>query len=411
MAVEALRDEGFGGRLVLLAEESGLPFERPHLNKSYLAGQKSRAAITLRDEAYYASRGIELMLGVKVDAVDWEARELRLSRGATLSYDAALLATGGTPRWLSVPGADSLHVHSMRTLADANRLAASLAVSSSVALIGSGFLNLELAAVLRRMKMAVTIIAPETLPLARIVGDRIGRFFLDLHERNGVTWKLGCSVASIERGGKTPCSHLDGVKLEDGEIINADRIVLSIGVVPATDILGEAPFVDPGGGVIVDREMRAAPGLWAAGDIAVVPWREDRPRRIEHWRVAQQQARVAARSMVGEDVVYDAIPFFWTQQHTALFQMVGTSFGWDDIVYSTARGEVEPASARDSLEPLPPRGFLAVYLRDDRVIGAAGIGRSQEIVAVHELLRLRQLPTARDVRAGVDWITLLHSTC
>jgi len=402
-AARTLRAEGYRGRLVLVSDEPELPYERPDLSKAYLLGQKPREALAVLPPATWERLGVELRLGVRVIRLDAVGRRLELADGTTLAYDAALVATGATPRRPQAPGFDAANVLTLRTIADLDRLQAALptegraldggadgpSARARVLLVGAGFIGLELASTLRKKKLDVTLVAPEAVPLERIVGPQIGTLFADLHRANGVDLRLGRSIARLE--GDT---HVTAAVLDDGSRVETSLVIVGIGVSPATAFVTGAPRSERDGALEADATLRVTDGLWAAGDCVRFPFGPSQePARIEHWRVAMQQGRSAARGMLGRPEPFAALPFFWTHQYTLLFQMVGYAAGWDEVVL-----QGEPS----------PKGFLAFYLRQGRLVAAAGAQKGRELAAISELMRLGAMPDTAALGNGVDWLARLR---
>lgn len=390
-AARTLRAEGYRGRLVLISDEPELPYERPDLSKAYLLGVKTREALGVLPAAAYDRLAVELRLGCRVTRLDAPLRRLELSDGTSLAYDAALVATGATPRRPQAPGFDADNVVTLRTIADVDRLQAALPTEGRVLLLGAGFIGLELASTLRKRKLDVTLVAPEPLPLERLLGPQIGALFAELHRANGVDLRLGRTIVRLEGG-----AHVTAAVLDDGSRVEAALVVVGIGVSPATAFVTGAPRFERDGALEADATLRVTDGLWAAGDCVRFPYGPAaEPARIEHWRVAEQQGRTAARGMLGRPEPFTALPFFWTHQYTLLFQMVGHAAGWDELVL-----QGEPS----------PKGFLAFYLRQGHLVAAAGAQRGRELAAISELMRLRAMPDTAALRGGVDWLALLRET-
>jgi len=311
-AVEELRELGFDGRLVMVTAEDALPYDRPHLSKEYLreAGHGHAHDLSLRDAAFYAERGIELWRGRRVTRLVIARRTIELDDGSDLAYDAVLVATGAVPRTLGVPGADLPNVFTLRSQDDADRIAAAAPHGARAVVIGASFIGMEVAASLRERGLAVTVVAPGAAPLERALGGRIGAILQLVHEERGVAFRMGARVTRI-----AGTSRAEAVELADGGLIDADLVVAGVGVTPATSFVADLALAGDGG-VPVDETLRAADGAWAAGDIAQYPDpRGSGPVRIEHWRVAQQQGRLAARNMLGAEERVALVPFFWTEQY------------------------------------------------------------------------------------------------
>jgi NADPH-dependent 2,4-dienoyl-CoA reductase/sulfur reductase-like enzyme/nitrite reductase/ring-hydroxylating ferredoxin subunit len=353
-ACAALRECGFGGRITLIGDEPHAPYDRTVLSKFVPSGEMTPDDVPpLLAPHWLEQHGIERIVA-KVARLDVPARTLHFESAATptrITYDSALLATGSVPKLPAIPGCELGGVHVLRNLDDAAALLDALgddAPQTRVAILGSSFIGLETASALRKRGAPVTVIGPDKVPFAKQFGERAGEMFRALHERNGVTFHLGAQVASLE--GEEGNVHQ--VMLESGEPIAADVVLLGTGVAPATGFVEGLPL-QKDGGVIVNAGMQAAPGLYAAGDIAMFSLHENQePLRIEHWRVAQQHARIAAQNMCGARNRYVGVPYFWTYHFGKRFEYLGHANEWDEIVMD---GELERQS------------FVALYLQDGKV--------------------------------------------
>jgi NADPH-dependent 2,4-dienoyl-CoA reductase/sulfur reductase-like enzyme len=307
---------------MLSADDAG-PYDRPNLSKDYLAGTAPEEWIPLRSPDFYREHGIELRLRTRAVAIDPQTREVRLADGAPQRYGALLLATGAEPVRLGVPGSDLPHVHYLRTLADSRALIAAATAARRVVVIGASFIGLEVAASLRTRGLAVSVVAPEARPMETIFGPEVGDLVRQVHEDHGVAFHLGTTATSFDP---------NGVTLQNGERLDADFIVVGIGVRPQT-ALAEAAGIAVDRGVTVDPYLATSVrGIWAAGDIARWPDRlTGETIRIEHWVVAERQGQTAARNMLGAHERFDAVPFFWSQQHDLQLNYVGHATKWDRI--------------------------------------------------------------------------------
>ena len=365
-AAAALREFGFGGRLILVGRERGLPFDRTSLSKFVVAGQMQPADVPLlRPEKFYDDQSIE-RIEAKVKRMDVARREVVLADGGTLSFDAALIATGGVPKSLDIPGADLPGVHTLRSREDASAILADIHRGARAVVLGSSFIGLEVASCLREQQVHVSVASPEAVPFVRQFGERIGRMFRALHEEHGVEFHAERQATRIE-GAK----RVEAVVLDDGRRLPADLVVVGVGVRPATDFVAGVEHEEDGG-LPVDASMRVAGNLYAAGDIAAFPLSQGKRRRIEHWRVAQQQARVAARNMLGGDATYSGPPFFWTQHYGQNFEYIGHAESWDE---ETVTGDLEG------------RNFVALLLRDAHVAAAVACGHERTTAALVERMR------------------------
>lgn len=317
---EALRGEGHKGTITMLVAEGSDPVDRPNLSKDYLAGNAPEEWVFLRTTSALEAIGVDVIADPAA-ALDPAERTVTTKSGRELSYDAVLLATGAEAIRLPIEGADLPHVHTLRTLADSKAIASAVADQRPVVVIGASFIGLEAAAALRARGAAVTVVGPEPVPLARVLGEQVGAFVRRVHEAKGVMFELGRKPAKITA---------DAVVLDDGRALPAALVVMGVGVKPRLD-LAQAAGLTVDRGVVVDEQLRAAPGVFAAGDIARYPWNGQRVR-IEHWQVAVRHGQAAARAMLGRPGRRD-VPFFWSQHHDVTLGYVGhaEAFGPPEI--------------------------------------------------------------------------------
>ncbi|GAA4790583.1 FAD-dependent oxidoreductase [Actinomycetospora chlora] len=350
-AAETLRGEGFRGRVVLIGDEDERPYERPPLSKEYLQGRAERASTFVHPGEWYAEHDVELRLGVPVAALDRDAREVVLTDGGRVGYRTLLLTTGSSPRRLGVPGADLDGVHHLRTLGDSDRIAAALRSSSRTVVVGGGWIGLEVAAAARIADVPVTVLESAPLPLLRVLGPEMAQVFADLHREHDVDLRCEVDLAEIRgRGGR-----VEGVRLGDGTEIDADTVVVGIGITPNT-ALAEAAGLEVDDGVVVDEVLRTSdPHIRAAGDVARA-WHPvlGRRLRVEHWANALNGGPAAARALLGTGAADDRLPYFFTDQYDLGMEYTGFA----------APGEYDEVLVRGDL---PDREFVAFWLADGRV--------------------------------------------
>jgi NADPH-dependent 2,4-dienoyl-CoA reductase/sulfur reductase-like enzyme/nitrite reductase/ring-hydroxylating ferredoxin subunit len=377
VAAQTLREEGFGGRIIMVDQANRVPYDRTLLSKYHLSGQPGSEKTPLQTQSFYKEHGIERRTG-KVEMLDAARREVRYADGAVLPYDIALVATGGTPVAPGMPGAHLRNVFVLRSIADADAILAQAERSERAVVIGLGFIGMEVAASLRERGLTVTVVGPEAVPFQRQLGEEVGKAFLTLHRQHGVDFRLGAAVQAL--AGE---QEVQAVILESGERLAADLVVCGFGIKPSTGFLQGVALNDDGS-VTVDRNLRAADGLYAAGDIARYAYR-GQALRVEHWRVAQQHGHTAALNMLGKAVPYEDVPFFWTIQYFRQLDYIGHATSWDRVVL---HGDLEKPE------------FLAYYVKDGRVAAAAGLDRGDDTAALLALFRRREDWTAEELGAN-----------
>ena len=338
-----LRAHGYEGRVTLLSADERPPIDRTNLSKGYLAGDvDDESSLALRDEGFYRANDIELRLGARVEAIDRDAHEVQLAGGERVPYAKLVLATGANAVPLPVPGADGDgRVHVLRTLEDARGIVHAAKGARRAVVVGASFIGLEAASALRARDIETTVVAPDEVPLAKVMGETLGRFVRELHEDNGVTFRLEEHVEEI-----VP----DGVRLEGGDTLPADLVVVGIGVKPDVD-LAEAAGLDIDDGVLVDARLQASdPDILAVGDIACWPDARGGSRlRVEHWQVAQRQGECAARNLLGANEAFADVPFFWSKHY-------GTNIRYSGHAGGDARVETDGKPADGD--------FAAVFVED-----------------------------------------------
>jgi NADPH-dependent 2,4-dienoyl-CoA reductase/sulfur reductase-like enzyme len=372
-ATETLRREGFDGRIVLVGAEPHLPYDRPPLSKQLLAGEWEPQDLALRRTPYDVL-DVELRLGVRATALDAAGRVLTLEGAETLPFDGALLATGATPRTLpGTPELDGIFV--LRTVDDALDLRARLDAQPRVVVVGAGFIGSEVAATCRMRGLAVTVLEALPAPLVRGLGPVLGMVCGELHRDHGVDLRLGVGVAAIEGEGK-----VERVRLDDGSTVDADVVVVGVGVAPVTDWLeGSGLVLD--NGIVCDETLLAAPGIVAAGDVArwPNPLFDGEVMRLEHWTNAAEQGVAAARRLLvpegTEPEVYSPVPFVWSDQYDRKIQTVGHFRGDDEM--EVAYGALDE------------RRFVSVFGRNGRLVGALGFSMPAKVMQYRKMIEER----------------------
>ncbi|MFE1949426.1 MULTISPECIES: NAD(P)/FAD-dependent oxidoreductase [Streptomyces] len=386
-AAETLRSEGFTGRVILIGDERDHPYERPPLSKGYLQGKEERDSVFVHEPAWYASNDIELHLGQTVTAIDRTAKTVQLGEGTAVRYDKLLLATGAEPRRLDIPGTHLAGVHHLRRLSHAERLKHVLASlgrdNGHLVIAGAGWIGLEVAAAARQYGAEVTIVEPEATPLHAVLGPELGQIFTELHSDHGVRFHFGARLTEI--------SGQDGMVLaaltDDGEEHPAHDVLAAIGAAPRT-ALAEAAGLEMaprehGGGIAVDIALRTSdPDIHAAGDVAAVqhPLFDTR-LRVEHWANALNGGPAAARAMMGKDVVYDRVPYFFSDQYDLGLEYSGWAppGSYDQVVLRGDAGK---------------REFIAFWLKDGRVLAGMNVNVWDVTEQIQKLIRTGVRPGA-----------------
>jgi 3-phenylpropionate/trans-cinnamate dioxygenase ferredoxin reductase subunit len=366
-AVETLREEGFDGRVVLLGAEPERPYERPPLSKDYLRGESERIGAYLQeDPGWYEQHAVELRTSAHVESLDVAGRAVVLAGGERIAYDALLLATGAEPRRPPIPGSDLDGVHVLRTLEDSDGLRGVLDAGGRLAVVGAGWIGCEVSASARQRGMDVALVEPQSVPLEGVLGAELGAFYRDVHADHGVQLHLGTGVEAIEGDGRA-----ERVRTSNGTVLECTAVLLAVGVAPRTRLAEGVLDVD--NGILVDASLRAsADDVFAAGDVA----NHDHPLfgrlRVEHWANALEQGPSAARAMLGQDAVYERVPYFFSDQYDVGMEYAGHSAPGDEVVF---RGD--PAT----------REFIAFWLRDGRVTAGMNVNVWDVNEHLQELVR------------------------
>ncbi|GAA0786272.1 pyridine nucleotide-disulfide oxidoreductase [Roseibium denhamense] len=327
-AAQSLRQGGFEGPLRLIGDEPHPPYQRPPLSKKYLAGDIGSEALWLRPPAFFSTNAIDFIPNTRATAIDRSKKRLQLENGDTLSYGKLILATGTNARWLPLPGADKPGVVTLRSISDVDAIRAKLSECSALAIIGAGYIGLEVAAVAKSMGKRVTVIEAQDRPMKRVVSTPVSDFFTKLHQNNGIDLKLNASIETLEGDG-----HVTGVRLADGETVPAELVLIAVGAIPNDD-LAHGAGLDVDNGVLVDGAGQTSdPYIYAVGDCTrFYSTRYERSIRMESVQNAIDQAKAVAQSILGADVDYDPLPWFWSDQYDIKLQIAGLSEGYDDTI-------------------------------------------------------------------------------
>ncbi len=368
---EALRTETFDGRIILLGEENERPYDRPPLSKDYLQGKSEVEKIYVHPKGWYAEHDVDLRLGTRATAIDRAAHEVTIERGEPIGYDKLALATGSSPRRLSVPGNDLAGVLYLRGLADCEAMKAAFATAKRVAIIGAGWIGLETAAAARAAGCEVTVLEMAELPLLGVLGREMAEYYAELHRNHGVNLELGVTVAEIagQNGVAT------GVRMGDGRVIEADVVVVGVGITPNTR-LAEATGLAVDNGVVVDEHLATAdPDVFAAGDVANAYYPLlGTHLRLEHWSAALNQGPVAAATMMGATASYDRVPYFFSDQYDMGMEYSGyvARGGYDEVVL---RGDVTKGE------------FIAFWVGSGKVLAGMNVNIWDQTDAIQALVR------------------------
>jgi 3-phenylpropionate/trans-cinnamate dioxygenase ferredoxin reductase component len=376
-AAEALREEGFEGRIVLVGDEAELPYERPPLSKDYLRGESPREKARVHPAGFYESHDVELRQATTVAAVDTSASSVELESGERIGYERLLLTTGAEPRRLKVPGAELDGVHYLRELVDADAIAARLERGGRVVVIGAGWIGAEVAASARQKGLEVALVEMAHVPLEHVLGREVGQIYADIHRDHGVELHTGAGLESFEGDGR-----VERVRLADGHTLDCDFVVVGIGVTPRT-ALAERAGISVDNGILVSKRLETSvPGVFAAGDVANAfhPFYGHK-LRVEHWANALNQPQTAAQAMLGKPASYERLPYFFSDQYDVGMEYTGYAAEWDEVVF---RGD--PAS----------REFIAFWLKDGRVLAGMNVNVWDVTDPIKALIQSRRaIPTDR----------------
>lgn len=373
-AAEMLRRQGYQHSVTVISADDAGPYDRPNISKDYLAGNAPEEWIPLRPPDWYQQTKIDLLTSRRVVKLLPDAHAVELDDGRRLEYGALVLATGASPVKLDVPGAQLPHVLYLRTLHDSRAIIERATKARRAVVVGASFIGLEVAASLRTRNLEVQVVAPEEIPMLRVLGNELGRFVRKVHEEHGVQFHLGQTVTSIAD---------DSVTLKDGTKLEADLVVVGIGVRPNMELAKQAGL-KLNAGVLVDEYLRTSdPHIWAAGDIARWPDRYSGTSiRVEHWVVAEQHGQAAARNILGHKQPYNLVPFFWSAHYDVTISYVGSAQDWDEVKV---------------VGSIPDRNGVVAYRKNGKTLAVASVNRDADSLRV-------QVAMERGDAAGVEAI-------
>ncbi len=374
-AAEALRAEGYQGRILMISQDKDYPYDRVNCSKEYLQDEAPEEWMPLRDAGFYQDHGIELMIATTIHELNTHEKKIHLQNGDTISYDKVLICTGGTARKPDMKGAALDNVFTLRSLQDSSQIQKAGKQAKKAVVIGSSFIGMESAWSLSKLGCEVTVVSPEKVPFADKWGEEVGKMLQKQHEDNGISFRLENKVSSLEGNVK-----VERVRLENGETLEADLVLVGIGVYPATGFIKGLNLAEDGG-IVVDDKLQAAEDVYAAGDIAHFPYKGTNTR-IEHWRLACQHGRLAGGNMAGKNKAYESVPFFWTAQQGLQIRYLGYAPEYDRMVVDGSISE---------------QAFIAYYIKEGRVEAALSINRDKEMAALHELIRMDCVPPVKDL--------------
>jgi NADPH-dependent 2,4-dienoyl-CoA reductase/sulfur reductase-like enzyme len=377
-AAEMLRRCGYHGRITMIDDDSGSPYDRPNLSKDYLAGNAPEDWIPIRPQGFYAQHKIDCVHG-RVTRVDVASKRLNVDKQGDVSFDALLLATGAEPVRLDTPGVDLPHVHYLRSLDDSRSIIDAAKEAKRAVVVGASFIGLEVAASLRARNVEVHVVAPDKLPLERVLGDYLGRFVQGLHEKKGVVFHLGHTVQRVEH---------DAVVLDDQSRLDADFVVFGVGVRPRLQLAEQAGIKVDRGVTVNEFLETSVPGVYAAGDIARWPDPHTGDAiRVEHWVVAERQGQTAARNILGARERFNQVPFFWSAHYDVSLNYIGHAQKWERI-------EVDGDAEKHDV--------AVRYVNGGRVVALATLFRDEESLKTELEWETRMNGARKQPRTGAD---------
>ncbi len=379
-AAETLRKNGFKGKIVMISKEERLPYDRPNLSKEYMQGIAEESWMPLHSEDFYDEKGIELKLGVEAMSVSIGEKTVSMRNADKIKFDKLLIATGGSPRKLNADGVSPEGVFTLRSYDDADNILGKADSAKKAVVVGASFIGMEMASSLRDRHIDVTVVAPESVPFEYVLGEDVGKLIRNAHEKKGVNFKLGKTVKEFKGE-----NAVEKVVLDDGDELNADLVVIGIGVEPAAEFIDAVDKGDDGS-IKVDEFFEVTDDIFAAGDIASFPyWRSGEELRIEHWRTAEQQGAIAARNMLGERIPFKGVPFFWTNQAGLYMGYAGHASEWENVIIH---------------EDSESGKFIAYYVHNGTINAVLANSMEREIDIIDELMRINKMPAPEQVKEG-----------
>jgi NADPH-dependent 2,4-dienoyl-CoA reductase/sulfur reductase-like enzyme/nitrite reductase/ring-hydroxylating ferredoxin subunit len=393
IAARTLREEGFKGRVVVITGEKTPGYDRPLLSKKFLSGNIGSEELQLQKENFFDEYSIELMLDTSVVSLDAITKSITLVNGKNIVYDKLLISSGSRPVIPFIPGTELKNIFTLRNYRDSEHIIEESKKAKDCVILGSSFIGMETASSLleRNEKLNITVVTSDEVPYKNVFGIEVGEMIKGAHKNKGVKFISNAEATSFK--GK---NQVESVELSNGKSLNADMVIIGIGVKPATDFVKGINILEDGS-IEVDKHFRVTDDIYAAGDIATFPdWRDNREIRIEHWRTALQQGKIAALNMLGRNVKYESVPFFWTNQAGLKLQYVGYTADWDNI---RIEGDIKK------------QDFIAYYLKNKKVKAAAGSNNNKELAAIEELIRLDKMPSEENLPGSSDELmSLLNSS-
>lgn len=365
--IASLQQKKFAGDIVLVGDETFLPYQRPPLSKKFLAGEMPAERLFFRPASFYESAGVDVRLHTRVSSIDRVAKSLITEVGDELSYDSLVLATGSRVRVIPVPGHDLDGVHYLRSIDDVHNIQATLKHAKRIVIIGAGYIGLEVAAVMRQIGLDVTVIEMADRVMSRVVSPQISAFFHEEHVARGVKLELSTSLSAYVGEDK-----VSAVETDDGRSFDTDLVIVGVGILPNTE-LAEAAGLAVGNGIVVDDRCRSSDSdIYAIGDCTSHPSHiYGRKLRLESVHNAIEQAKTAAANICGEDLAYSQVPWFWSDQYDLKLQIAGLSEGYDDVVI---RGDATQ------------RSFACLYLKNDQLIAIDAINSPRDFIQAKPLI-------------------------